>query len=74
MKKTSHRGEKEELLFAKSKQRGYAQKHIVQLLFTLSFLTNLRRKWSGKLATFPSDVGAWKGEVFFSESDHSSKN
>ena len=37
----------------------------------LSFHSNLRRKWSGKLATFPSDVGAWKGEVFFSKSDHS---
>ena len=35
------------------------------------FISNLRRKWSGKLATFPSDVGAWKGEVSFSKSDHS---
>ena len=35
------------------------------------FISNLRRKWSGKLATFPSDVGAWKGEVFVSKSDNS---
>ena len=48
-------------------------KSIVQLLLTLSFLSNLRRKWSGKLATFPRNVGAWKGEVFFSKSDHSKK-
>ena len=41
------------------------------ILFSFTYLSNLRRKWSGKLATVPSDVGAWKGEVFFSKSDDS---
>ena len=39
--------------------------------FIYTFISsNFRTKWSGKLATFPSDVGPWKGkgEVFFSRS------
>ena len=39
--------------------------------FIYTFISfNFRTKWSGKLATFPSDVGPWKGkgEVFFPKS------
>ena len=37
--------------------------------FIYTFISsNFRTKWSGKLATFPSDVGPWKGEVLFSKS------
>ena len=39
--------------------------------FIYTFISfNFRTKWSRKLATFPSDVGPWKGkgEVFFSKS------
>ena len=43
-------------------------------LSTLGLLSNLRREWSGRIATFWSDFGAWKGEVFHSKSDHSKKH
>ena len=39
--------------------------------FIYTFISsNFRTKRSGKLATFPNDVGPWKGEgdVFFSKS------
>ena len=46
------------------------RKDMLTAYFSAFISFNFRTKWSGKLATFPSDVGPWKGkgEVFFSKS------
>ena len=55
--------EKNNSSYPKKEIKGICSKHIVQLLFTIAFLSNLRRKWLGRLAMFPSDPGAWKGDA-----------